>query len=353
MTKLGLLLHPIETLFFRTGRPFGGGLPGESGLPTPQALAGAVRTFLLRKVGADLVAMRGKTSVREAFRAAGAPWLADVLIRGPWLAHLDGGKVNPYLRTPANIRFTRDSGRPFRLEPRKAPIPGWSPPLDGMCPLWQRQEGTDKEHWELISFEGLRAYLQGEELAPDHFVRLEDVVDWEERVGIGIDPSTYAARKAIIYTARNLRLHRGTVFYAEVALPKEKGSLFDKTFTMVWGGENRRVSVERVDPIGWPQGNGGDRKLLLLSSPAFFRERWRPQLPEGAGLRGAAVAGPFCVSGWDLARRGPKPTRFGVEAGSVYFVEGPCAETDSLCPSWEDSSAGYGIFLKGTWNYAN
>src|ERR1700722_1268066 len=116
MTSVGLILEPLDTLSFRGGRPFGAGLPGESGLPTPQSFAGAVRSFLLEKSGANFERMRGKASTAEAFAAAGAPWLAQVSFRGPWLADISGsGTPKPYLPTPADILM--DGKHPARMRP--------------------------------------------------------------------------------------------------------------------------------------------------------------------------------------------------------------------------------------------
>ena len=48
------------------------------------------------------------------------------------------------------------------------------------------------------------------------------------------------------------------------------------------------------------------------------------------GVRETAASGsPVAVSGWDVARGGPRRTRFAVPAGSVYFVEGDFAPGDA------------------------
>jgi len=92
--------------------------------------------------------------------------------------------------------------------------------------------------------------------------------------------------------------------------------------------------------------------VLVLTTPAPFSEGWKP--PTVAPIA-AAVGGPVALSGWDLARGGPKPTRFAVEAGSVYFLTGADAAaggtTGSLCEG-DDEQAGWGAFVRGVWNYA-
>ena len=90
----------------------------------------------------------------------------------------------------------------------------------------------------------------------------------------------------------------------------------------------------------------------------------------------AAVPKPLPVSGWDLAgnaheaqmegrtgavRGRPRPTRFAVPAGAVYFwkrgrksVADPVpAPLASLCDKPADAAAGWGLTLSGTWHYCS
>ena len=46
-SAIGVLLDPLDTLFFRDGRPFDASSRVRGGLPNPQTLAGALRTALL------------------------------------------------------------------------------------------------------------------------------------------------------------------------------------------------------------------------------------------------------------------------------------------------------------------
>lgn len=316
-----------------------------SALPPPQVLAGFVRTFLLERAGADFHKMRGRRGVDEAFQVAGVPWLSDVRVRGPFLAEVSGGDPRPLVRTPADLDGTT------RLRPLKSPPPGWDPPKEGMLPLWREGKRSGKDRHEFLDWAGLRAYLNDARIAPDSLRRSSDLYLLEERTGIGIDPATWAAKDELIYTTRSLRLKRGVAFYGEVTLPDPAAELWPEECVAPWGGERHHVRVTRVRPVSWPEMAGSARTALLLASPAP-QSGWLPGAVEAAGvLRAAAVDGPFAVSGWDYANGGPKPTRFGVEAGSVYLVEGNGAPP-TLAGEPEDGRCGYGFYLKGTWAYA-
>ena len=88
----------------------------------------------------------------------------------------------------------------------------------------------------------------------------------------------------------------------------------------------------------------------MLTTPAPFPAGWRP--PD-LDLVAAAVPGHVAVSGWDMARNGPKPTRFAVDAGAAYFCRHSPGDDErpSLCKG-EDAILGWGSFLRGVWDYA-
>ena len=64
------------------------------------------------------------------------------------------------------------------------------------------------------------------------------------------------------------------------------------------------------------------------------------------------MAGSLPVSGWNMATGGPRPTRFAVPAGSVYFLEGAAEflSNDCLADSPDDRIQGWGCFARGVWN---
>lgn len=357
MTTIGLLLEPMDTLFFRGGRPFGAGLPGESSLPSPQSLAGMLRTFLLDCEDADFTAMRGKADVREAFAAAGAPWLADVSFRGPWLSEIGESGPRPLVPAPADLRFVENENGEreiIRLQPTAQQIPGWQPPLPQMRPLWRTGKKPSKVRPELLSFEGLSVYLRNAQLSPTHLRTHGCFYSLEERTGVQIDPGTYTTNEDTgLFALRKLRLKRGVAFYAEADMHEKALRHFRSPVTLKWGGEGHHAVMKQVQPVVWPEPESGELTAFLLLSPGFFARGWQPDAIPEEQLRAAAVEGPYAISGWDLARGGPKATRFGVDAGSVYFTVGNAPETRYLSNNADDSTIGYGFYLKGSWNYAS
>jgi hypothetical protein len=187
---------------------------------------------------------------------------------------------------------------------------------------------------------------------------------------------------------------------------------FEKPLALPWGGEGRRVLIERCPVYDWPEPAKLEqgRLVSLLITPGIFGSRdgrnqngngsnpqpsWRPG---GLGtLKAAAVGRPQPISGWNLSGRDvsddsieeveqganlsqstphdsgpvtdlphesgrPKPTRYAAPAGSVYFwqigknnrsvKEGKQLQSvEPLSTKPLESDAGWGLSLTGVWKY--
>jgi CRISPR-associated protein Cmr3 len=372
MTRIGLRLDPLDTLFFRDGRPFDAASRASGGLPLPQTLAGAMRTYLLARAGFDLGAFaRARqeapaADVRGVLVRLGAPEaLVDLCFRGPWLALAGGnGAVEPLLPVPATLALDDDRTTWHRSDPLRVPLPGWDD-ADGLVPLWRRK-GPDAKRAEcFLTPAGVNTFLTGGLPGKEDWLAPGDVYDFDQRTGIEIDAGTLTAAEGRIYGIRLLALrpriarpgpHCGkeVCLYAEVLGVPPAGLEFADPLPL--GGEGRHVRMRPLDrPPSWNQPEpSGDRSLWLLASPAFLpRPRALPAMPATARLVAAASGTPVAVSGWDVARGGPHRTRFAVPAGSVYFVEGPFTPPhQALCADQEDVAQGWGFVLRGSWNHA-
>lgn len=375
---IGLVLEPLDVLFFRDGRPFEFSSQVASGLPSPQTVAGSLRTWLLCRAGWDFEKAAKEKRFAEAVREEGSPAaaVADLRFRGPWLALKgeDDQDIEPLVHVPATLLKIEESEEIVRLDPLKdLPLPGWSPPEKGMLPLWRRDQRPAKRVEGYLRLKGLEDFLAGQvpdrkEILPD-----KDLFQLDRRVGIAIDPNSLTAEKEKIYAASLLALNKkkNVRLYAEVVGPEDvlKELLHAESeppAVLPLGGEGRQVSLRPVKAVKWPQQQPAQEQgtLLLLTTPGLFdrnradqgsdenrRKAWRPDLLAG-NLAAAAVPGHQAFSGWDLARRGPKPNRFAVPAGSVYFLKCPLEpRPEALFSDEKDLPQGWGSFVEGVWNY--
>ncbi|MBX6379021.1 MAG: CRISPR-associated protein Cmr3, partial [Clostridia bacterium] len=206
----------------------------------------------------------------------------------------------------------------------------------------------------------------------------------EVRVHIAIDRETSAARESLLFVTEGLVFKEGMglALRATTADPDLARILASLTGLHTLGGE-RRLAAVLPDPereqawrppaeiLGSLEGCRGLRMMLV--TPAIFRNGWLPGWidprsltgePPGAKglrlqLRGACVDRWRAVSGWSLekGRRGPKPVRRAVPAGSVYFFERIEGNPRELGSSWlhsvsddpQDRLDGFGLALWGSW----
>jgi CRISPR-associated protein Cmr3 len=373
-----LALTPLDLLFFRDGRPFEAAAQVRSGQPTPQTVAGALRTWLLRAADCDFerLAKRlsGGCSFAEALEdeTAAVRQAAACRFRGPWFGRereKEGNKpagLEPLLAAPAILRRRKGKGEQedakqiFRLAPLNRAPPGWCVP-HGLMPLWTQETVALEAVQDLVTLAGMKQFLSGDLPAENQLVARKDLFDEDRRVSVSIGSETRTGRDGQIFAVGFLALKPGVCLLAEIEGPPDL-CLPSLPAVIPLGGEGRRVRVERVNSIDWPAApaaSGKSGRLVLLTTPALIPDGG---LPAGWSLAAAAVPRPKPVSGWDLARAGPKPTRFAVPAGTVYFLKSPPNGSDvsqsatapraPLCTE-SDSALGWGCWLEGIWTHCS
>lgn len=393
---IGLLIEPLDALMFRDARPFHSTDCARSVLPTPQTLAGMIRTHAMQALGVAPAKLHGLRNDRSA-----PPWqrlAVHLAVRGPWLCRLNKDRKAPsdvFVPIPATLvqRGKGDSAPLASLGPID-PMDGWElqgNPCQDLKPLGVVEDGeppraVEKKDW--LGKEALGKFLAGQALKRDMLLGNEDLFEREERTSLVVQPDTRTSDPGLIYSASFLRLKKDVAFYAEFGVeshaPGDVHGIANEKLTelipakgvvLPFGGEGRRVRVRPVaSPWRWPEVDSpADGKCFtLMISPAIFYQKngsvsrpiWQPPLI--TNLRAAAVPRPLAVSGFGLdgndgisrASGAPRPMRYAVPAGAVYFWErGRNAESNKpplqgaiqLSESPQDRAAGWGIALKGVW----
>lgn len=351
---IGLRLDPLDVLFFRDGKPFEAGIRAASTEPLPQTLAGALRTHVLAAAGCDFARLGDEVRRGRSFaQALGAQALGEVAAlacRGPWFAR-DGA---PLLPMPASLHRVgkKQADGPFvALKPLNSAPPGWRGALPR--PLWTYESERTERATGWLTLAGMARFLEGG--VPEkqgHSVSRGDLFETDSRTGIVIGVETWTTEESLIYAADYLALKPGVSLCAEVTGPRaalEAAFPSGRAAMFALGGQGRQVRVTRQAPVAWrarPSAAYG-RRLLVLTTPGLFAAGWKPRALQPVA---AAVPGHVAFSGWDLARNGPKPTRFAAAAGSVLFFDTPpTVAGSSLCDEAEDGLVGWGCHLEGIW----
>lgn len=351
MRTYGLRIEALDTLFFRDGRPFTAASRAGSGLPTPQTLAGALRTWLLRSLDCDFDALgraqRDEVPFSEALADQNRELFAvsECRFKGPWPARLLQHGAEPLVPVPLALRKLKQGKTLMRLMPLTRELPGWEPPVEGMLPLWLNERAQVEVVNGWLTLQALALFLQGG--VPHATVPDNELFGYESRTGIGVDPDKQSAGEGLIYAVNLLRMQSAVGFYAEITMPQALEKQVPVTPIVIpFGGEGRRVVVHFQEPVAWPQApqlRQGQFRTRILLSPALVEDseclvRWKVK---------AAALGPWqAVSGWDLALRGPKPLRWAMPAGSTLYFDSRENAPENLCPG-ETGQLGWGTYLEG------
>lgn len=376
MCKMTLRLHPADVLMFRETRYFGTGAgQSDSVFPVPRTIAGALRTYMLEAVGANLTQLRQQVRRRvrqnaipqnynsllagELKKVCGTSWPIDTQIVGPFL-----GRAEQRL-FPAPLSWVRvdpPTGVAV-LKPVGANIPfgcgGLSPLALGTDTAWEPlPEAYVDEHT-------LGAYLaNGNPPGANYLCKYtrDKLIADEPRVGVGIDPETLTAKEGLLYTSTFMRLRAGCYLEVDLLLPDAaaKTALDNHVAAKPWlrlGGDGKVARVEAREqawePALAPSPEEGNRCLLYLATPGLF-DGGKAVPSSLTNVVAVASGKPLCFSGWDLAANLPMPTRYAAPAGTVYFLDDPVPNPDphGTCISTQpdDQAAGWGYCLRGVWH---
>lgn len=334
-------VEPLDVLMLRGNRLYGDpGSYGDSLMPPwPSAAAGAIRSAMLSSEGVDLEAF-GRGDIKHP--SIGTPREPGSFTMAAF--HLarrsSSGKPEPLFAPPADIVITRDAAGTLaasRMLPR-APATGLlcSAPLP-LAPMLAETRRAKPEAGYWLSAEGWRRYLGGQSVQQAQLVPRADLWHFDDRVGVGLDAKTRSAADGRLFTVRAIAMRPGVGFAGRV-----DGAKLPSRLTLRLGGDGRAAHLSSDVAVSWPRPDfaalcKAGRARIVLTAPGIFAAGWLPtgvvgQVPAGqpmrfelggvcANLVAAAVPRAEVVSGFDLARRQPKPAQRAAPSGSVYWLE--------------------------------
>jgi len=374
-----LHIQPRDSLIVRDGRPFSA-FPGAKvkgyDFPPPQVIAGAVRARLGEALGLQTA-------------AAWDDLLKKVRVRGPLLIDLQTGE--PFLPAPLDaLLFTTEENPEascakteathmlYRLSPRTPREEVLSDFQDLPEELHYFIEGPDdmpkskpaqmprfwKKEWFFEWLAGENACLPVKSLA-DLGIRS---LPGDRRTHVKIDAPTFTAEESMLFETRGLEFRVGNNderpldgvldlgLWLSLEIDGEiSEELATKALTGVHplGGERRlalwEVKDQRPPFLTPPQElieaiQKTRAARIYLLTPAYFDPERAPAAylppPNAWGpvqIRAAAIGRAQTVSGWDLIKAKPKPSRRLVPAGSVYYVRFSDEATPKDIVQWVDN----------------
>ncbi len=332
--------RPLDVLYLRGNRLFGG--PGEHAEaqmpPWPSLAAGALRSRMLVDHQVDLARFAEDEPPNDAGLAQvlGTPQRPGTFRIGMLaVAREKDGAVEAVFPPPADLFVPADDGPSAAqlLEPVEcsalAPV-SFSHSLPAIPVLRApKPEKATSEFW--LRERGLAAYLAGTVPSCDDFIPRGKLWTSDPRLGIALNSTTRSADTGRLYTTDTVAFHENAGFLIGVA--GAEGVLpADGLLRLGGDGRGASLSVPKVQEV-WRRLPQSPRFRMVLSTPGLFPSGWLPLPLSGdappvlridgleARLVAAAVPRAQVVSGWDLARREPKPAQRVVPAGAVYWFE--------------------------------
>ena len=356
-----VLIEPNDVLMFRESKPFTAGEThlARSVFPLPQTIAGALRSAILIKSdfsdeACDLVGVVKKdgeiVETDPKFSILGCFPLVD----------------DEYFLTPMDVAKAKDIDGYFLVKPLKL----WN----GF--IFKGRSIHFKSVGGFISYSNLVRYLKDEVRDEE----LKNIVEFEvyskeSRIGIKLS-NAKIAEEGFLYKAEFLRLNKISVWLGENS---DKVRKFLNNTIVRLGGEGRfaKIEFDDNDPLkelrrAWDEIkseiNRNRKFKLYVATPMLKRvvkdnyiynsgniEYIKQEIEKELGVTVECIyhliGKPIAFGGWNYAKNKPKPTRYAIPSGSVYFVEfdGKVELDEPFVKLGEMTKLGYGLCFLGVW----
>jgi len=328
-------IKPLDTLFFRDGRPFSMGAETWANPifpPYPSTVYGAIRTWLIFERGSLKEFKEGK--YKEELGTLTEK--GNLKIKGPFIC-LDN---NIYFPVPFDC--LKKKGAPeneknnlFYINWMNRPeifISDYS--LERI--LVNRNDFELEECDEFLDINSLKDYLIGNEEQLE-FTEKKEFFSYERKTGIKRSRKTLSSEEGHIYRIYMIRLEKKVSLFIEINGLDINN--YPECGLIQIGGEGKTTKIERIDnddPLKTLRDMNFqfENKIfkLYLATPAIFKKGWLPNWINEIHFEGnyngislkliACSIGKFkLIGGWDLANNRPKPMYKAVPAGSVYYFK--------------------------------
>lgn len=338
-----LRLEPIDTWFFRDGRPYNQHEGNQTGVvslfpPNPPTVLGALRAAFARTRGWQDGRSWHDTPELVNVLGDGPDELGTLHFRGPYVAH--GNSL--YWPLPAHVIGTLAGAHTQdRWLPTTLLAPAAEPVLCDMgsaqLPMPITRQGRARptgkggdQAW--ISTAGMNTVLRGELPEAGEIKLASQLWAIEPRVGIQrYEDTRTTLLENGLYSPLMMRMHQDTHLIAELdGIPPDWPA---PPALIPLGGESRLASCHELVEDNMPDkpalaNHAASRRIAIIHlSPAMFGDEIPgrpgdlvPDLP-GARVISACVPALTRVGGWDGRSGRPCPLEPCIAAGSVWFCE--------------------------------
>ncbi|PSJ75858.1 type III-B CRISPR module-associated protein Cmr3 [Sphingobacteriales bacterium UPWRP_1] len=354
-----LRIEPLDTLFFRDGKPFSMGEETWADshlLPSPSVIYGMLRTAIATQNGIpfeDINDLLGK----EVFSIIGIYYRANNQIVLPMPLDLVSYDKEAYIIKAEN------EAKEYEVKPleirkiENAIFSSIKSAIKSYLLVAKNLEQVDAIEDGMIISTELSKYLANEILTTKA-IKLTDFLMKEPKIGIARDDMMRNADEGMLYRVdmkRPKEFQIGVVFHLTIPL--------NPNTILKLGGEGKTINLlaTRIPTkIAAQNIVFNNRFKIYFATPAILLNG-QPDLSKlgiEAKLVAACVGKPISLGGFDLKEKKAKQMYRVVPAGSVFYYETPNDVTilndkQGTPLSDEQAEQGFGIAYFGTWNYIN
>lgn len=371
MTFKEYKLTPVDTWFFRDGRPFN---QGESNLadieslfpPFAMTAVGAIRASLARGLGWN---GNGDWSSDIKKKLGDGRRLDPLRFNGPYLIRERNGKSEILFPAPLHLLGKLSENENGQWEQLNLLKPGDKVDCDigdqVRLPSLRNSSGLKSLYGSYLSLADMETVSNGGDLSKVCPVQGSELWDFDFQVGIERDFETHTTVEGALYSISRVRLKSGVALVVEI---DGLSNGMDLQSTLPFGGEGRLAHADCLydtinipaAPLLKPCSDNKIRFTVTHLTPARFEGIWPGPGKEIPGLAGSMVVSaclerPIWIGGWDTIKREPLPLEPFLPGGSIWFCEAECnlAEQIKKCNGQHIGvygEFGFGEIAIGLWN---
>jgi len=372
MTQLAIKLTPVDSWFFRDGRPFNIGEASQTDLkslfpPFSTTVVGAVRASLARGLGWN---GRNDWDSRIKANLGNRQNLGPLRFKGPYLIRVNDGKEEILFPTPSHLlgKPPKRGGGQWTQITRLCPG-------DEICcdmgngtkvrlPAADNASSLKSLCGSFLTTTDMKKILEDGDLKEIDPISSKKLWDFEYVIGIQRNFETRTAEEGALYSTYRVRLKPGVGLAVQVD-GLENGLKLKTPLPM--GGESRMAYSDPLNgEINLPEApalkcseQGNIRFTVILRTPAHFEGKWPGPGDELPGVPGSKVVSaclehPMRIGGWNSLSKEPLPLKPFLPAGSIWFCEAEksleksirmlnCHHIGNLCEQ------GFGEMVIGNW----
>ncbi|MGB9794710.1 type III-B CRISPR module-associated protein Cmr3 [Caldisericum exile] len=334
-------IKPLDTLFFKDGRPFTMGAETWANPvfpPYPSTVYGAIRTWLIFERG-DLKDFENRKFEKELgeIKRDEEGKIKEITkgslkIKGPLLALED----TLYFPVPKDLLKEKGEKEKnlYDIDLVNKPEILISDYNLEKC-LVNKRDIELEEADELLDIYGLKDYLEGK--GKINYTEKYELFTKELKTGIKRSRKTLSTEEGYLYRIPMIKLYKKDK-EASLYIEIEGITNYPEKGLIQLGGEGKTAQIEKIQNNLLENLQNINFKFenkifkIYLATPAIFRKGWVPDWIDENNFEGVykgiklkliacAIGKHILVGGWDLVKKKPKPMYKAVPAGSVYYFE--------------------------------